>query len=151
MEKRERNLAVPIVKLSNKDIYDLSQKPPNWSDMDPYSGLEDENEEMSNTLDRADNIVTVGPEADTLPSNNELLPSATSSGNNTTPLVVASNRYQLREWKPSTITLNIRSSDRSRSKPGVNYTDFSDDDSDYEPKPKRIHNPNIGLREPSSQ
>ena len=119
------------MKLSNKDIYDLSQKTPNWSDMDPYSGLEDENEEMSNTPDRADNIVTVGPEADILPKNNELLPSVTSSGNNTTPPVVASNRYQLQEWKPSTTTLNIRSSDRSRSKSGVNYTDFSDDDSDY--------------------
>ena len=144
------NWTVPIVKLSHKDIYDLSRRPPNWSDMDPYSGLEDENNEMSNTPDETNNTVIVVPEADTLLKHNKLSPSANSSENNSTP-VVASNRYQLREWKPSGSTLNIRSSDRSRSKPCVNYTDPSDDDSDYEPKPKHIRNPNVGLREPSSQ
>ena len=138
------------MKLNSKDIYDLSQKPPNWSDMDPYSGLEDENDEMSNTPDETNNKVIMVPEADTLLKQNELPPNANSSKNIIT-LVVASNRYQLREWKSSGSTLKTRSSDRSRSKPCVNYTDPSDDDSDYEPRPKRICNPNVGLREPSSQ
>ena len=50
------NWTVPVLKLSNSDIYDLSHKPPNWSDMDPYSGLEEENEDVSNTADQSDNI-----------------------------------------------------------------------------------------------
>ena len=43
------NWSVPIKRLSKHDIYDLSHKPPNWSDMDPYSGLEDETEDTTNT------------------------------------------------------------------------------------------------------
>ena len=38
----------------------------------------------------------------------------------------------------------------NRHKTNINHIDNSDDDSDYEPKPKRIQNPNVSLREPSS-
>ena len=138
-------------KLSNSDIYDLSQKPPNWSDMDPYSGLEEENEDVSNTADQSDNIIiTKSLKAMPLPRSNKLVLSASSSENFITPPIVSSTRYQLWEQKSITTPLSIKMSDRSRSK-SVNYTDYSDDDSDYEPKPKRIRNPNVGLREPSSQ
>ena len=137
------NWTVPILRLSNSDIYDLSQKPPYWSEMDPYSGLEEENKEMSITPDKC--------QTDTLPRINEQTPSASSSGNDIIPPTMIGNRYQLQERKPCTSMPKTRTSDRSRSKSVVNYTDFSDDDSDYEPKPKRIRNPNVGLREPFSQ
>ena len=43
--------------------------------------------------------------------------------------------------------LSLRSS--TRPKTSVNYVDTSDDDSDYEPNPKRNRNTDVGLCEPS--
>ena len=65
------------------------------------------------------------------------------------PLACAGNRYQLRQHKPCTSNPKTRSSNRLRQT--INYLDNSDNNSDYEPKPKRVHNPNVGLREPSTQ
>ena len=53
------NWSVPLKKLSKHDIYDLSHKPPDWSNMDPYSGLEDESEDTNDPPTRQDQITNI--------------------------------------------------------------------------------------------
>ena len=40
-EALNRKYSVPLNKLNKCEIYDLSHPPPNWDNIDPYSGLED--------------------------------------------------------------------------------------------------------------
>ena len=38
-----RKWSIPLTKLDSRKLYELSQKPPNWSEMDPYSDSDIEN------------------------------------------------------------------------------------------------------------
>ena len=38
-DAKERKWAIPLKQLSKSDIYELSNPLPNWSEMDPYSGI----------------------------------------------------------------------------------------------------------------
>ena len=62
--------------------------------------------------------------------------------------VQADRKYQLRDRKSlSSITTPLRSSNRTKT--SVSYVETDDnDDSDYEPTPKRARNTNVGLCEP---
>ena len=141
------NWSVPLKRLSKHDIYDLSHKPPDWSNMDPYSRLEDESEDTNDPPNRQDQNTTIDSPVQTILTEGSSC--AITPESDIEPLAYAVNRYQLRQRKPCMSNPKTRSS--NRLKQTINYLDNSDNDSDYEPKPKRVCNPNVGLREPSTQ
>ena len=141
------NWFVPLKKLSKLDIYDLSHKPPDWSHMDPYSGLEDESEDITDPPTRQDQIRNINSPVQTMLMDDPSCAIALESDIESS--AYTGNRYQLRQQKACTPILKTRSS--NRLKQITYYFDNSDNDSDYEPKPKRVRNPNVGLTEPSTQ
>ena len=44
-DAKEWKWSIPLKRLSKSDIYELSNPPPNWTEMDLYSGIEDVNDE----------------------------------------------------------------------------------------------------------
>ena len=141
------NWSVLLKKLSKHDIYDLSHKPLDWSNMDPYSRLEDKSEDTTDPPTWQDQITNINSHVQKMLMDD---PSCAITPESDIELsAYAGNRYQLRQRKPCVPILKTRSS--NGLKQTINYLDNSDNDSDYEPKPKRVHNPNVGLREPSTQ
>ena len=46
-DAKSKKWDIPLRKLTAREVYDLSHPPPKWDKMDPYSGLEEENEETT--------------------------------------------------------------------------------------------------------
>ena len=120
----KKKWTVPIVNLSKDDIYLLSNPAPNWDNIDPYLGIED----IGSDSDKSEPV-------DNHPPNKSCNRSSMHTRNCTSALV-KQGVQKSQCIKRSTITYT--------------YDDASMSDSDYNPKPKVIKDPNIGLKGPSN-
>ena len=136
-----RKWSIPLTKLDLRKLYELSQKPPNWSEMDPYSDSDIEN--ISTTpegnVDDSDNNMQKDDENAKYPSRM----------GNMECSVQSANKYQLQERKDKTVVAySLRIS--NRSKKSISYAESDDEnDSDYKPIPKKARYTNVGLHKPS--
>ena len=88
-----RNWTVPVWRLSGQNIYDLSQKLPNWSEMDPYSDLEEDTHNDTAPSDQNQPIATES--IDIALGNNTPPPIGIKPKMGILPPATACNRYQL--------------------------------------------------------
>ena len=126
-----RKYSVPLNKLNKREIYDLSHPPPNWDNIEPYSGLEEYSENEFN-------------DSNTANDNNEL---SETSGD---PPNIESNcePYHMRTCQKTSPTRRKSSQGNSCM---VSYaeSDSHSSNSDYEPQSRPVRNSNVGLREPT--
>ena len=124
-EALNRKYSVPLNRLNKREIYDLSHPPPNWDNIDPYSGLEEHSE---------DDI------------NNSKISNVNDKHNDPPKTEFAREPYHMRTRQKTTTSL--RKSDRGNSCI-VKYADSNShsSDSDYEPCSRPVRNSNVSLRE----
>ena len=118
---------VLVEKMNKKKIYELSNRPPDWDNIDPYSDLEEINSDQQTNEDSGCDQELKPPE----------------QGRNSANYVkTIQNKYHLWERKP------VTGMDTTLS---VTYTehDSNSSDSDFSLNPKRQRNRNMRLREPS--
>ena len=82
-----RKWSIPLTKLDSSKLYELSQKPPNWSEMDPYS--DSDIEIIPNTPEV--NVVN----QDTNIEKDDEHTKSPSRKNNKEPSVQSVNKYEL--------------------------------------------------------
>ena len=126
-----RKWTVPVEKMNKRKVYELSNRPPDWDKIDPYSDLENmtSNHHVSESEDQK--------HASNTPKQN--LDSAVKSHQNV---------YNLRERKPVSDLAAFRKS--THDTPAVTYMESdTDNDSDFSLNPKCQRRQNVGLREPS--
>ena len=111
----KKRLSVKIIKMDKDEIYRMSHPTPNWSEIDPYSSLE---EIISDTEDKTNNV---------------------STQNINQEESLTSDNYYMREHKVK------RPSRTLCSVVVHNYKEDSDDDSDYTPVTRAVKNVNVGL------
>ena len=148
-DAKECKWSIPLKQLSKSDIYELSNPVPNWSEMDPYSGIEDVHDESESDIP----AVPLEENSTVNPINQELL--YTENSNTAVPDLTVqqkptSSRYSLcnRQYK-NCGNETLRSSGRTKHA-SVNYAETTDDnDSDYEPCANHVKHTNPGLREPT--
>ena len=123
----KRKWKVQLKKMNSDDLYYMTQPTPDWENMDPYSGIEDEADE---------------------PSKNGSDASVDKPSEIQTDTRTPDSSYTLRPRTRLIVTSGTRKSSRSVKR--TNYNDTVDDsDSDFEPHPKRVRTKNPGLRAPS--
>ena len=118
---------VPVEKMNKKKIYELSNRPPDWDNIDPYSDLEEINSDQQTNEDS-------GYDQELKP-----LEQGRKSANHVETI---QNKYHLRERKPVTgmdTTLSVTHTEH----------DSNSSDSDFSLNPKHHRNRNVGLHEPS--
>ena len=129
-----KNWTVPVEKMNKKKVYELSNRPPDWDKIDPYSDLEemDSNHQINEDGDRDQVLKTPEQRMDSADH-----------------VKTIQNKYHLQEHKPVNGLASFRKS--KRDTPAVTYTenDSNSGDSDFSLHPKRQRNRNVGLREPS--
>ena len=126
-EALNRKYSVPLNKLNKCEIYDLSHLPPNWDNIDRYSGLEEHSED-----DR----------------NNSKTSNVNDKHNGPPKTEFAREPYHMKTRQK--MTTSLRKSDRGNSCI-VKYAESEShsSDSDYEPRSRPVRNSNVGLREPT--
>ena len=121
----KNRLTLKIKKLTKEETYLMSHPTSNWSEIDPYSSLEE--------------ILSEG-------ENKKEIDSVSTQNNKCAESIGDTQRYFMRERKMDRPSRSLR---------GVathNYKEDSDDnDSDYTPAPEVVQNVNPGLRHPSKE
>ena len=126
-----KNWTVPVERMNQKKVYELSNPPPNWDKIDPYSDLEDVGSDHHINVDK----------------NVKMPENATLSVEHGVKTLL--NKYHLRERKSVTDFSLLRKS--KHDTPAVTYMedDSHSSDSDFSLQTKRQKNQNMGLHEPS--
>ena len=119
----KKKWTVPIVKLSKDNIYLLANPSPNWNNMDPYSSIED-----------------IGNYSDKSNPDNSRFPNKSCNRTYMCTRYCKSDPVNQGIWKSQCIR---------KSTISYTYDDVSMSDSDYNPKPKAVKDPNIRLKGPS--
>ena len=122
---------VPVEKMNKKKVYELSNRPPDWDKIDPYSDLEEiiSDQHVSESEDQKHALNTPKQNIDSAVKFHQ-------------------NVYNLWERKPVSDLAVFRKSTRDTSV--VTYMESdTDSDSDFSLNPKHQRRQNVGLREPS--
>ena len=126
-EALTRKYSVPLNKLNKREIYDLSHPPPDWDNIDPYSGLEDHSDDENNNPKKT-NV------------DKEHIDSPKTE--------FAREPYHMRTCQIPQPSSRKSGHENSRI---VSYaeSDLHSSNSDYEPHTRPVRNSNVGLREPT--
>ena len=115
-----RKPLVTVYRMDKDFIYTMSRSKPNWSDIDPYSSLEEVSSSDTVILEKDRDVGSKSENVD-------------------------ETRYELQECKPVEKVKNVN----VRTGKEINYKESSDSDDDFVVKPKPKRNCNTGLRQPS--
>ena len=131
----KKNWTVPLRKLSASDTYALSKPSPNWDNINPYSGLE---EEFTDTNTKSKDCAITSATVDT----------KVSATNNTSSGTTSAHHYQFRTRNHTWPRLRRTVRTRNSSVKCVE-SDNSSSDSNYTPKTKWKKSASSNLKEPS--